>query len=143
MGNREEVQERDNHAASFTKMLFPVSVMLPEGLEPERHRRASAGGNKTRWGMPIPTSEESGSVAKTCADREEQHPGADCRTKQPNVHVVSDLRQDDCFVWLDQCYLKYSYPILNELIKRQRNGDLRDARKIDIAAGNNTDGFLF
>ncbi len=117
--------------------------MLPEGLEPERHRRAAPGGNKMRWGMLIPTSEESDQSAKTCADREEQHPGADCRPNKPNVHVVSDLRQDDCFVCWIQCYLKYSYPILNELIKRHETGDLRDARKIDIAAGNNTTVFLF
>ncbi len=117
--------------------------MLPEGLEPERHRAPAPGGNKMRWGMLIPTSEDRDQSAKTCADREEQHPGADSVPNKPNVHVVSDLRQDDCFSGWIQCYLKYSYPILNELINVNETGDLRDARKIDIAAGNILTVFLF
>ncbi len=88
--------------------------MLPEGLEPEDTDAPAPGGNKMRWGMPIPTQKNRDQSAKTCADREEQHPAPIAVPNKPNVHVVSDLRQDIVLSGWIQCYLKYSYPILND-----------------------------
>ncbi len=119
--NREEVQERDNHAASFTKMLFHrfrnVAGRVKARKTQTRQRPVS---NRMQWGMPIPTS-KSGSVRQNL--RGWGRTSARHRLPYQNVTSMWYLIYARTIVlsgWI-QCYLKYSYPILNELIKRQRN----------------------
>ncbi|SAE07783.1 Uncharacterised protein [Enterobacter cloacae] len=57
---------------------------------------------------------------------------------RPSVQVVSDLRQEDVFVWptIMLSVLLISHPLcVNEA------GNLGNTGEIDIAAGNNADGF--
>ena len=111
-----------------------VSVILPETLLPDRHRRASAvavtqSGEKQH-------QQDRDQAAKTCTYREEQHACANGGTKQSQRPVVSDLRRGR-FVWptimLSVLLIGHPYASTKPVIW--------ETREIDIAAGNNADGF--
>ena len=81
--HREEVQERDNHAASFTKMLFHRFRNVAGRVRARKTQTRQRPVAIKRDGVcQYQHQKNRDQSAKTCADREEQHPGADCRTKQ-------------------------------------------------------------
>jgi hypothetical protein len=75
-----------------------VSVMLPETLLPDRQTRQRAVAVKRNRERKNQHQQDGDQPTKACADREEQHACANSGTKQAEVQVVSDLRQEDVFV---------------------------------------------
>ena len=121
----------------FPKCSSTVSVMLPETLLPERHKRASAVAVKRNRERENQHQQDRDQPTKTCANGEEQHACANGGTKQAKRPVVSDLRRRTFCLANDNafCVAHRSPLCVNEA------GNLGNTGEIDIAAGNNADGF--
>ena len=137
--NGEEVEEGDHHPAGFAKMLFhrfgDVAGDVAAGEAQTRQRAVAVKRNRERKNQHQQDRDQS---TKACANGEEQHACANGGTKQAERPCGIRLTPGGRFCLANDNAFSVAHrsPLcVNEA------GNLGNTGEIDIAAGNNADGF--